>query len=253
MDSKKNDIKGKKLTKKPEPPKEEIRKHSAYEIVNTVKGRALGRVVTLENTLEQCHRVMSQRIPGDFVECGVYAGVHVALMAHAARTAFDPLGRQRAVHAFDSFEGIPHAGPKDDETITELIGTKYDKPGKQTTTGISACSLDQVKKNMREWGINEDAVTYHPGWFKDTVPTAAPNFGPNSIAVLRLDGDLYESTKVCLEELHPYVRSGGTVIIDDYALTGCREALEEYLGGHGIKVEMNVIEGGGGPAWYMKP
>ena len=68
---------------------------------------------------------------------------------------------------------------------------------------------------------------YHPGWFHETVASMMQT----PIAVLRLDGDLYESTKVCLEHLLPLVSPGGWVIIDDFDLSGARKAVLEIAGG----------------------
>ncbi len=53
--------------------------------------------------------------------------------------------------------------------------------------------------------------------------------GVEKIAVLRLDGDLYDSTKVCLEQLEPLVSRGGWVIVDDFNLSGCRKAVLEHV------------------------
>jgi O-methyltransferase len=64
-----------------------------------------------------------------------------------------------------------------------------------------------------------------------------------------LDGDLYESTKICLEYLFPKIVKGGYLAIDDYALTGCRLAVTEYLEKQNIKLTFTPIEGGGGPVW----
>lgn len=83
---------------------------------------------------------------------------------------------------------------------------------------------------MREWGVPEDFLVWHPGWFQDTVPGA----NIDQIALLRLDGDLYESTLVCLQHLYPRVVSGGWVIVDDYGLPGCREAVNQFLGSEPI-------------------
>jgi O-methyltransferase len=49
------------------------------------------------------------------------------------------------------------------------------------------------------------------------------------IAILRLDGDLYESYKIPLQHLFDAVSPGGFVVIDDWILKGCREAVTEFL------------------------
>jgi len=157
--------------------------------------------------------IWESQIPGDVVECGVFGGAHAAVMALALRGHWGSIGypsNGRRVHLFDSFEGIPAAGEHD---------TNWTHPA-----GTSACSLEDVKRNMKQWGIDESLLVYHPGWFHETVASMqAP------IALLRLDADLYESTRVCLEHLYPLVSPGGWVIVDDFALPGCRKAVDDYM------------------------
>ena len=189
------------------------------EWFNMVKYHGLGDTPTFQATYDICTAALRNGVPGDFVECGVYAGAHPAIMAkaimeHVANRGEYALRDNRRVHLFDSFEGIPLAGPHDDE----LKGKPF---------GVSACSLDQVKANMKTWGIPDELLVYHPGWFADTVPQWT-GYKRREIAVLRLDGDLYDSTKVCLEHLEPLVSDGGCVIIDDFNLAGCRKAVLEY-------------------------
>ena len=205
--------------------------------------RALSTPQTVWNSYLLAQACCHKNIEGDFVECGVFAGTQIAAMALANQQN----GMKKKIHLFDSFEGIPQAGPNDDETITSCIG-KGDGKGLLVTTGVSVCSIKAVQGHMREWGINSNQLLYYIGWFQDTVPLAVKKI--KKIAILRLDGDLYESTKVCLEYLHPLVLKNGYVIIDDYALTGCRKAVDEYHLQIGIEPEIVKIESGGGPVWY---
>jgi O-methyltransferase len=205
---------------------------------------AYANISTLAATERLARDVIARRVAGDFVECGVANGVQCALMAHAA---LDDTDYRRLVHLFDSFQGIPEAGPKDDETITGLIGRPAGAP-QLRTTGFVAISQAAVQANMARWGIPADRLVYHPGWFQHTVAKAASQIP--AISVLRLDGDLYESTKVCLEALEPNVPVGGVIIIDDYALTGCRAACDEYFGGRRRRVQ--AIKDGGGPVFWIK-
>ena len=86
--------------------------------------------------------------------------------------------------------------------------------------------ITDVQRNMQNWGIPDDLLVYHPGWFADTLPGC--EIGP--IALLRLDADLYSSTKTCLQYLYSKVSKGGWVIVDDFPLSGCRRALHEVVG-----------------------
>lgn len=212
--------------------------HSDAVRLNTIGQRALSHRVTLDYSYQLAADVLHRGVPGDLVECGVFAGAQAAAMALAVR------GR-RTLHLFDSFEGIPEAGPKDDRTITDLVG---EGTGRLISTGQSVCSVEAVRQHFAEWAIPTDTVELYPGWFQDTVPAAARFLAPRGLALLRLDGDLYESTRVCLLHLAPLVHPGGIIIIDDFALTGCRLACEEHWGGR--PPELVRIPGGGGPVFY---
>lgn len=165
---------------------------------------------------------LEERIPGDFVECGVFAGAQSAAMALACME----LGaRDRKVHLFDSFLGIPKAGAKDND-IRGLVGSAAGAGDGIEASGVSACSMEQVKLYMRGWGIDASLLVYHAGWFQQSVPSAEMG----AIAILRLDGDLYESTKICMQHLYPRLSPGGWCIADDFKLDGCRAAIVEQVG-----------------------
>jgi O-methyltransferase len=204
------------------------------EWLDRVAQTALCYRETLEATYDIATSLLSRGIPGDFVECGVFAGSHCAVMARAIMdynlhvranerpdvrsTARDLRGMR--VHLFDSFTGIPQAGPNDIEFL---------EAGKKP--GESTCSRAQVEAYMKEWGIPSELLVYHEGLFSETIPTfvLAANLIKVPIALLRLDGDLYESTKVCVEYLLPLVSRGGWVCVDDFNLSGCRQALLEKV------------------------
>lgn len=161
---------------------------------------------------------------GCFVECGVAAGAQVIAMRTGAP--------KMKIHAFDSFQGLPLPSNRDNQ----MPGLKYltpheilnlPDPGKQelVTTGATAVSVESFKEHLINSGVGLDNIVIHEGWFEETV--AKSDTGP--IAILRLDGDLYNSTFVCLQHLFERVDPGGCVIIDDWELPGCRAACEEYF------------------------
>jgi len=172
----------------------------------------LGDLESFEATYDLCCSLIRRNIPGDFVECGVYAGAHCAIMAAALCDLNAEWNRR--VHLFDSFEGIPLAGPEDHEL-------------KDAPAGIAACSVDQVKLNFQHWGLPPHVFVYNRGYFETTI-TPSLEF-PDRIALLRLDGDLYRSTKPCLDVLLPRVSRGGWVVVDDFNLSGCRQAVMEKI------------------------
>ena len=147
-------------------------------------------------------------------------------MALAART-LDP-HNQRKVRLFDSFEGLPPP--------SFIDGARASRWGPDDTRYHDNCeaSLGLVKHNLRALGIASVQVEFHPGWFQETVPRFVREHPQAKIAILRLDGDWYESTKVCLENLYDLVSDRGYVIIDDYYhWEGCAQAVHEFLGSHG--------------------
>lgn len=172
--------------------------------------------------------LIEEGVPGDFIECGTYSGAHPAVMAHAIMEAGQTHLRQ--VHLFDSFQGIPMSGEKDlDWHRGDPEHRPFGPPGlaERTSAWISACSREQVERNMELWGVDPTLLVYHEGWFHDVLPVDAPGIG--DIALLRLDADLHESTRVCLEYLYPKISPGGWCICDDWGLDGCREAVSPYL------------------------
>lgn len=191
-----------------------------------VAQHAFGVPESLRFTYETTRRLLADGVPGDLVECGVAAGVHPAAMAVACHDA----KQKRTVRLFDSFEGIPHAGPRDGEFVAQGYG---DGSGDLRPAGMMAVSLEAVAANLKAWGVDDFGipVVLHPGWFQDTMPAAAAAWSERGegIAFLRLDGDLYESTLVCLQHLYPLVRSGGCVVVDDWNLDGCKQAVRDYF------------------------
>jgi hypothetical protein len=168
-----------------------------------------------------CAQAMKDK-EGDYVECGVAAGAQIIAMACAAPN--------KTVHAFDSFEGIPLPSNRDDQMpgikmLTEDEIKKLPNAGEQKlkTTGATSFSVEQFRKNIAV--LKYSNIEIHKGWFEETMP----NNTIDKISILRLDGDLYNSTMVCLKYLFPKVIKGGYVIIDDWELLGCRNACIEYF------------------------
>ncbi len=108
-----------------------------------------------------------------------------------------------------------------------------------TLTSYAGVSLETVRDNFRQFELLDDRVRFIPGWFRDTLPGAPID----RIAVLRLDGDMYESTYVALSALYPKVSPGGFVIIDDFgALPRCSQAVHDYRFEHNITESLDTID-----------
>jgi O-methyltransferase len=168
----------------------------------------------LANVESCCLAVLRDRIPGDFVETGVWRGGCAILMRAVLAAAGD---KNRITWLFDSFQGLPKPDtalfPKD-EDLNLWMYSDY--------LGVS---LDHVKENFRRYELLDERTRFVQGWFRDTIPQAQME----RISVLRLDGDLYESTWVVLSSLYPRVSPGGFVIIDDFgAIPACKAAVEDF-------------------------
>ena len=178
-------------------------------------------------------RINREGLKGNLVECGAWNGGAVGLMALANRHFPGP---KRKFHLFDSFEGVPQPTEKDGYVYSEFISTTKGRAAVANSNGcpsaIGACvgnSQQTVERFLiGRLGMRRDEVEFHVGWFQDTVPAAKRTIG--DIALLRLDGDWYESTWVCISNLFDNVVSGGFVIVDDYGpWEGCRKAIDEFL------------------------
>lgn len=174
----------------------------------------------LKFTFDCTSNLIEQDIKGVFVECGVASGSQIGAMQECLQRN----GKKRTIYGFDSFQGIPFAGENDYDQPG--IGAKDEsKHGLLESSGVSSHSKDQVLSNFKKWGLSIDDLILVEGWFENTVP----NFKIDPIAFLRLDGDLYSSTKVCMDHLFHKLVKGGILIIDDYQLPGCRKAVNEII------------------------
>ncbi|BAX92327.1 TylF/MycF/NovP-related O-methyltransferase [Mycobacterium shigaense] len=186
-------------------------------------------------SLQQCvQTVLAEDVPGDLVECGVWRG-GAAILMRAVLAAYGDT--TRSVWLADSFEGVP---PPDTENY-KADKLPWHNMGLHRFAPVLAVSQEQVKANFERYGLLDGQVRFLPGWFKDTLHDAPIE----RISVLRLDGDLYESTIQALDGLYPRLSDGGFCIIDDYNLPYCRQAVADYRDKHGITSEIVDIDGSG--------
>jgi hypothetical protein len=182
----------------------------------------------LDNVQELIERVLNQSIPGDLIETGVWRGGATIFMRAILR-AYDV--HDRRVFVADSFRGIPPINPQKYPADSAHKGIDQ----LEILTGNSA---ERVRENFRRMQFLDDQVVYLEGWFKDTLPSITTD----RLALIRLDGDLYESTMDAFVNLYPKLSPGGYVIVDDMALGGCERAVEDYRREHGITEEITTID-----------
>lgn len=172
-------------------------------------------------------RILAENIPGDLIETGVWRGgatifMRGILKAHEVT--------DRMVWAADSFEGLPPPDP---------VNYPADAGMQLCDIAELAVPLETVRDNFARYGLLDDQVRFLKGFFRDSLPEAPIE----RLALLRLDGDLYESTIQVLTHLYPKVAPGGFVIIDDYnAIEPCRRAVQDYLRDNRLQVHVRPVD-----------
>lgn len=179
------------------------------------------------DNLESCVRdVLAADVPGDMIETGVWRGGACIFMRAMLKAYADPT---RTVWVADSFQGLPPAADGRDDDAKDALWTH----------DFLRVSLEQVQNNFRRYGLLDEQVRFLPGWFQDTLPSAPIE----QLALLRLDGDMYDSTMVALESLYPKLSPGGFVIVDDYdAVRGCKLAVDDFRAANRISDELHQVD-----------
>ena len=189
----------------------------------------------LDNIQSCVETVLREGVEGDLIETGVWRGGSGILMRGvlAAHGVED-----RTVYLADSFEGLPKADPQ-----------KYpaDSGDEHHTEVYLAVSQEEVEDNFRKYGLLDDRVAFLKGWFKDTLPEAPIR----KLSILRLDGDMYGSTMDVLGNLYSKLSPGGFCIIDDYALPGCKAAVDDFRRDERIDAELKTVDWTG--RFWRKP
>ncbi len=169
--------------------------------------------------IEECVKaICEENISGDLIETGVWRGGASIFMA-AALEAYDD--RERQLWVADSFCGLPKP---------DIENYSVDEGDIGHLLGYLKVDIDRVKHHFKCFDLMSDRIHFLKGWFKDTLPSAPFE----KLSLMRLDGDMYESTMDALVNLYPKLSSGGYVIIDDYELSRCKAAVDEYREAHQI-------------------
>ena len=197
-------------------------------------------IARLRSVAKHIQTCIDENIPGCFIECGVQMGGTVCFLKLIA----NKLGAtDREVHGFDSFEGLPVPSIKDVAVDGTNAYTMY-----QNNRIFEDCvvSVERFNHTVKDLGV-EGQVIGHKGWFKDTLPVFE-----KQIAILRADGDWYESTSDILKNLYDKVVPGGFIIFDDYNYwKGCHQAVDEFLQQRQIQVQMHFTDSE--EMWFRKP
>lgn len=193
------------------------------ELAHTMIG--LQRLSNIQQCVED---ILRDNVPGDLIETGVWRGGATIFM----RAILKAYGvKDRKVWVADSFEGLPPPS----------VDVPADKGDILHQVSFNAVSLEKVKSNFEKYRLLDSQVEFLKGWFKDTLPKAPIR----NLALMRLDGDMYQSTKDALVNLYPKLSPGGYVIIDDYAWEACRQAVADFQKKEGIREEITMVDNNG--------
>lgn len=195
-------------------------------------------VPRLINTVKSCNYVVKNKIPGDFIECGVWRGGNGIL----AKKIFEYLGCNKNIWMFDTFQGMTKPTSIDVTSKNkDSAEKKFLQTQKDTHNEWCYASLEDVKKNCLDAGLNLGSFKFVKGDISETLKL--PENIPELISILRLDTDWYESTKTELEVLYPNLSERGVLIVDDYGhWEGSRKAVDEYFSNKNYKPLFNIID-----------
>lgn len=213
--------------------------HDASEIYLKVRDYTMLNPEKLYAFIQAVRYVAKYDIRGDIVECGVWRGG--AIMA-AALTLNSVNAPQRNFYLYDTFSGMSRPTGKDRAVSgTKKLDVLGEFERKRTGDDSSAwclATIDEVRRNLAGMPYDQERFRLVEGKVEDTLPGVLPE----SIAILRLDTDWYESTRHEMIHLMPLLVPRGVLIVDDYyRWTGNKDAVDEYLDQHGIPILMNRV------------
>jgi hypothetical protein len=231
-------------------PSEDLLEPDVRHMITRIRGHTMVTLPRLVSLIDQVRQCEARGIPGAFVECGVWKGGCMGLMA-LANLRYGTA--RRDLHLFDAFTEIcePDEAIDGNRAVQEVRDWTHGaggtagrlKPLSGFYDAFGGPGTLEENRMLLERHIQYDArrIHYHKGWFQNTLPKDAAGVG--AIAILRLDGDWYASTKTCLEHLYDQVVPSGFVIIDDYdTYDGCRKAVEEFLATRGLRVRLHRVD-----------
>jgi O-methyltransferase len=178
--------------------------------------------------------VIENELPGDFVECGVWRGGSVMLMALTLARLGDT---SRTLWLYDTFTGMTPPNDHDVQTMSGRSARDVLSEDDKTGPFWGIAPRDVVEQNLQRTGYPNIRIV--EGDVAATIPATAPP----QIALLRLDTDWYASTRHELEHLYPRITTRGVLIIDDYGYwSGARKATDEYFASLGARPLLHRID-----------
>lgn len=218
--------------------------HERRNILSKVENYTHVNYQRLKSLYDIAEKVSQQKISGSFVETGVWRGGCAGILACIAKK----YGYTNDLYFFDSFEGLPEPTLKDGKDA--IIFAKGKKSGELNSISKVKAGDEYIKELLFDHlDIDKNKVNLVKGWFQDTLPKTSKSI--QKIAILRLDGDWYDSTKIVLDWLYDSVLPGGYVIIDDYYYwDGCKKAVQDFIKEHNLSVKIHPQDMSG--AYFIK-
>lgn len=184
-------------------------------------------LMRLENLQFCVEETIRNNIQGDLIETGVWRGGATIFMRFILQKYSI---KDKIVYVADSFEGLPKPNV---EEFPQDYGDKH------YTRDDAKVSLEEVKNNFKKYGVFDEQVKFIKGFFEDTMR----NSSIEKLSLLRLDGDMYGSTWVVLENLYDKLSLNGYLIIDDYTLKGAYKAVLDFRKMKNIQRSIMPIDG----------
>ena len=198
-------------------------------LLSATRGLSMTAPVAQWEFIQAIRHIEDNQIPGDIVECGVWQGGNLVIAGLMRKR----LGFDRQIWAFDTFAGMTPPTAADFKPAEDLdVGKKFADLNHDDHNEWCLASQDEVLRNFESRVGNRDLRTVK-GPVEETL-ARAENL-PDRIAILRLDTDFYDSTRVEMEVLYPRLSKGGVLIVDDYGeWAGARKAVDEYFAGQPV-------------------
>ena len=189
-------------------------------------GLTMVGIKRLDNLQNLITNILANNVAGDFVECGVWRGGSSIFMRGVLK-AYNSL--DRVIHLVDSFDGLPPASTPEDEDIWSQVN-------------FLKVPQDTVEDGFSRYHLLDNQVQFHKGFFRHSLPKFRRNFGDRKIALLRMDGDMYESTMDILFNLADVLAPGACIVVDDWVIEACQKAMKEFFNMHKMRPEIIPID-----------
>lgn len=209
------------------------------DILNKVSPYTMTISEGLERTyaLFQAVKYLSQnKLAGAVVECGVWRGGSMMLVAYALQH-FGDIGRH--LYLYDTFTGMTEPDEIDVDFDNVAYKPRWLQISSQGMKMGFGDTIDAVRANMAVTGYPREQIHFIAGDVLQTIPANLPT----PIALLRLDTDWYKSTLHELRYLYDLIVPHGVLIIDDYGwCQGARQATDEFFRDRSFKPMMHRVD-----------